>query len=104
MEKYTNGNMVAVLYSRGFGAGWSTWNQEHNEEMMYDKDIVQLYLDDAGQDAILTLAESKWPNACLSGIDGLTIEWISEGTEFIIEEYDGRESVVYKDRMPWNKA
>ena len=104
MEKFKQGNMVAVLVSRGFGAGWSTWNHEYKEQMMYDPEIVQLFLDDAGDDAIVKVAEAKWPNAYLGGVDGLSIEWMSEGTEFIIEEYDGSESVAYKEHTPWMKA
>ena len=35
VEKYYNENgELGVLYSPGFGAGWSTWS---NEELAYDK-------------------------------------------------------------------
>ena len=38
VEKYYNENgELGVLYSPGFGAGWSTW---HNEELAYDKSTV----------------------------------------------------------------
>jgi hypothetical protein len=104
MEKFKQGDMVAVLVSRGHGAGWSTWNHQHKEQMMYDPEIVQLCLDGVGDVAIQEVALSKWPDAYFGGVDGLSIEWISEDTEFIIDEYDGHESVVYKNHTPWMKA
>jgi len=104
MEKYKQGNMVAVLISRGYGAGWSTWNHQYKEQMLFDPEIVQLLLNEAGDEAIAKIAEVKWPDAYVLGSDGLTIEWMPEGTEFIIEEYDGHESVAYKELTPWLKA
>ena len=43
VEKYYNEDKtcIAVLVSRGWGAGWSTWN---NKEMAYDKRIIEAFL------------------------------------------------------------
>lgn len=44
VEKYYNENdELGVLYSPGFGAGWSTWD---NEELAYDKRIVEYWLNE----------------------------------------------------------
>jgi hypothetical protein len=38
------------------------------------------------------------------GVDDLAVEWIPEGADFIINEYDGAETIVLKDQMKWIKA
>ena len=44
INKYVNDrDEVAVLYSPGFGAGWSTWNREH-PDMLFDAGMVDLVL------------------------------------------------------------
>ena len=46
MTKYIRDGEVAVLYSPGYGAGWSTWAEgSEREQLLYDPDIVQLVLD-----------------------------------------------------------
>ncbi len=41
-RKYSeDGSKVAVLYSPGFGAGWSTWARQHKEQMLFDKRFVE---------------------------------------------------------------
>jgi hypothetical protein len=39
MKKLIRDGKVAVLYSPGFGAGWSTWNQEL-PELVFNPVIV----------------------------------------------------------------
>ena len=100
MEKFTLRGRVAVLVSRGFGAGWSTWNREY-PDMLFDPEIVQMVL--AGKDSyeIEAVADRRWPDAYLGGIDGLDVEWIPQGTKFRIQEYDGAESVLTVDEEGW---
>ena len=44
MEKYFNADgQVAVLYSPGYGAGWSTWN-DFSGCLIFDSRIVELVL------------------------------------------------------------
>ena len=40
MEKIEKNGKVAVLYSSGYGAGWSTWNEGHREALCMDARIV----------------------------------------------------------------
>lgn len=118
VDKYIhkNGN-IAVLISGGFGAGWSTWNSEHEEEMLFDKDIVQLlldaplkhdddsaYIDKELNDKIEALAKEKWPTAYAGGADQLGVRWLSPGTAFRVHEYDGSESLEIKEKMDWHVA
>jgi hypothetical protein len=94
MNKLIKDNKVAVLVSHGFGAGWSTWNSEEANNMVFDADIAQMLIDEKPLKDIQALAETKYPNACVLGInDGLEIEWLDIGERFEITEYDGSESL-----------
>ena len=93
-EKYVKNERVAVLVSHGYGAGWSTWNPEVAEEMLFSQKIVKLILAGMDKNDIYDKARELWPNAYLGGICELGIEWIEEGAKFRIEEHDGAESVL----------
>lgn len=43
MEKVIRDGKVAVLYSKDFGAGWSTWN-DGLEELVFHPKIVEMVL------------------------------------------------------------
>lgn len=92
MNKLERDGKVAVLYSPGFGAGWSTWNSEHAEVLLFDPEIVQAVLDGdrakAGE-----IAEQKCPGVYIGGNHDLQVEWLNKGDQFEVEEYDGSESV-----------
>lgn len=90
-----DGNMVAVLYSPGWGAGWSTWNTDHRE-CLFDPDIVDLVLAKKMGEA-KRLAETKWPDGCWLGAEDLVVTWIAENTLFRVKEYDGNESIEFHD-------
>jgi hypothetical protein len=105
MEKVIRDNQVAVLYSPGFGAGWSTWNTE-NESMLYHPMIVDIVLsnEDDWQVKAEALASLIWPDAYLGGLQDLAVKWIPIGTLFKINEYDGSESIEYKESSGWSIA
>lgn len=102
MIKLVRDGMVAVLYSPGFGAGWYTWNQECTE-LMFDPAIVKL-VEDENFDELQTYVELKYPEIYKGGMMDLEIEWIPEGAEFLIQEYDGNETVYVKDKVDWFTA
>lgn len=103
MNKVIRNGNVAVLVSYGFGAGWYSWNSSIcGEECLFDPDIVSLVeqmknASDKERSKIIkeiqSLAEEKWEGFYTGGADGLDIKWLDEGTPFIINEYDGAESV-----------
>jgi hypothetical protein len=103
MNKTIKDGRVAVLYSPGYGAGWSTWNPDH-PEMIFDPGLVDLVL--AGnEEKILAYVTLRWTGAVVrSGVDDLEIEWVPEGVEFVIEEYDGAETIVFKNEVKWITA
>jgi hypothetical protein len=99
VNKLIKDGKVAVLISPGFGAGWSTWNREY-PEMLFDPGLADLVLK-GDQDQILTYVTVKWPNAYLGGLGDLTVAWVDQGQQIKVEEYDGSESIEYRDSNDW---
>jgi hypothetical protein len=99
MDKIERDGKVAVLYSPGFGAGWSTWaDGDQKEALCMDARIVGPFL--AGDLAgAVAAAKAMFPDLYTGGADNLKVAWIEKGKAFEVEEYDGRESVhVLGDR------
>jgi hypothetical protein len=104
MEKVVRGGMVAVLVSHGWGAGWYTWNQGVIE-CLFDPVIVDMVEKEAAPYDIEQYAEQKYGDDFYGGgADGLYIQWVPEGDEFIIDEYDGAESLHLKSTIKWIQA
>ena len=98
-EKYIRNGQVAIAYSPGFGAGWSTWNDnELAETLIFHPDIINMILSNK-QSAIDTdwLVEhfgEEFKDVYCGGARNLAIEWVPVGTQFRIDEYDGSERVI----------
>ena len=92
-EKHIVDGKVAVLYSPGFGAGWSTWAYGDTEQAMaMDKELVQAFLE-GGVDALVKITAQKYPDNYLGGAEDLEVAWLPVGTAFEIREYDGSETL-----------
>lgn len=98
VEKYYNENdELGVLISVGWGAGWSTWN---NEELAYDKRIIEKWLEKVSADEMCEYVESLgYARPYMGGYDDLRLRFIPRGTMFCIHEYDGAESIETPDTM-----
>lgn len=92
-EKLERDGTIAVLYSPGFGAGWSTWNtQPLYRGLLFDREIAEFVLaNDLG--AAISLARKKYPGAYIDGGRTLRVEWVPKGERFMVREYDGAERV-----------
>lgn len=90
---------VAVLISPGFGAGWSTWNREY-PEMLFDPGQADLVIK-GDREQMQAYALVKWPDAYLGGLRDLTVIWVDQGQLIKINEYDGSESIEYRDSTDW---
>jgi hypothetical protein len=86
--------MIAVLYSPGFGAGWSTWSAP--KELIFDPEIVEL-VEKNQHFKIEEMLKNRGYDFYMGGADQLKIEWMPEGTLFRIKEYDGNESIEYSN-------
>jgi len=101
MEKVIKDGKVAVLVSHGWGAGFHTWGAP--VEAIFDPTLVDLIEKQQIEEAT-TYAQKAYPDAFLGGITDLCIEWIPEGAKFIINEYDGSESIQLLDETDWLTA
>jgi hypothetical protein len=96
VERYYNEkNELGVLYSPGFGGGWST---ESYEEFAYDKRIVEYWLTEHPlRDDMEEFIENigyKNPYLSMYGYYNLEIAWIPKGTLFYIENYNEAETII----------
>ncbi len=103
MKKYVRDGKVAVLVSRGYGAGWYSWNKDF-EQLLYDPVIVDMLLRGVDECDIIQYADSEYPEVYTGGIDGLEVVWVDEGMQFRIEEYDGAERIEFCDEVKWHTA
>ena len=99
LNKLVDNGKVAVLYSPGFGAGWSTWNQEV-PELVFDPAIVK-FVENDQWDELATYVALKYPGIYDGGMRDLAVAWIDVGAEFRIHEYDGSESIEVKEELVW---
>ena len=100
-EKHIVDGKVAVLYSPGFGAGWSTLAYGDSEQAMaMDRDLVLAFLN-GGVDALVKITAQKYPDNYTGGADDVVVAWLPEGTRFEIREYDGSETLRTLDNVSW---
>ena len=125
-NKVYHGNKVAVLVSAGYGAGWYSWNTNF-KDCLTNPELIKLVLEKEALEEDLrkipwdrrensqigknlttnvsnieNFANSLYGNEFYSGgAPGLYIEWIEEGSYFQITDYDGNESLKYKDSENW---
>jgi hypothetical protein len=94
VEKLIRDGKVAVIYSPGYGAGWSTWASGGDPEpMMFDPVLAQMILDNADENALEKVAAERYPFAYLGGLGKCRVQWLFLGESFTIAEYDGSESI-----------
>jgi hypothetical protein len=106
-EKTIRDGNVAVIISPGYGAGWSTWNDDeyHNFFLYGTKEFINMIETGSSKEDLTTYVNSHLPTTpYFGGINTLTIEWVPIGTNFRIVEYDGSESVELVDYTKWETA
>lgn len=111
--RYEYDGNIGVLYSPSFGAGWSTWNCDHAEILMFHPLLVepvhkyqmaQITKDQMVKDVGFALQMLGLELVCDLGLPDLAIAWMKPGTAFFIEEYDGNESFRYPGDIEWSIA
>jgi len=98
MNKVIRDGKVAVIYSPGYGAGWYTWHQI--PELIYDPVVVEMIEQDR-RNEIEAYCQTHWPNVYVGDVEDLRISWIKEFRVFLIEEYDGNESIRFREDIEW---
>ena len=98
-EKYIINSKVAIAYSPGFGAGWSTWNDDKlAETLLFHPDIINMILSnkqfEIDKDWLVEHFGEEFKDVYCGGVSNLNIKWVPVGTQFRIDEYDGSESVI----------
>ena len=93
MEKlYNNKGQVAVAISYGYGAGWSSWNGVNPMDKQYN----ELFLK-GDIEAVKKLAEKN--DEYTKGAEEVELVWLDPNTKFIINEYDGSESLQILEKI-----
>lgn len=95
LDRVIRDGWVAVIVSPGFGAGWSTWAEDKN--VMFSPDIVHWI--EGGKEGDPPAGDNY-----AGGLRDAVIEWLPVGTEFVIDEYDGNESIVINIGNSWSRA
>ena len=105
MEKVIRDDKVAVLYSPGYGAGWSTWcdNDTLIETLLFHPLIVEK-VESGHEDEITTewLVQQfgeDFEHVFCGGAGALKIKWLPKGAAFRIDEYDGSETVITNEQL-----
>jgi hypothetical protein len=93
---YNEKGEFAIILSPGYGAGWSTWGADVFDPLA----VVMLLLGDNDVSHYNHYADKFYPDReyrCSLGLDDAEVLWLSPGTQFRIDEYDGNESIVFRD-------
>lgn len=100
MEKLVREGLVAILISSGYGAGWSSWN-ENDERLIFGKKIAEMVEQDRKEEITAEWIRENCgiDDVYTGGTDNLEIVWLPVGTKFYIEEYDGSEMVIRENRF-----
>lgn len=100
----TRDGKTAVFISAGFGAGWSTWNSD-GFYVFGDETLVDMVEGGASPEQIEDYVRSVMGNVpYLGGVDGLYVMWVPVGEKFVIQEYDGSESIRLMNETNWYTA
>lgn len=98
MKKYIKDGKVGVLYSPGYGAGWSTWGSKENRvAMVFCPELCEAVDKDLTLLQIKAIAHKHFPEEYLGGLEDICVVFLKPGTRFRIDEYDGSESIITED-------
>ena len=101
MDKVIRDGKVAVLISYGFGAGFHSYGAPI--EAIFDPKLVEL-VESENFDGAEEYVMNTYPDVYTGGVGDLVVVWVDEGEEFIINEYDGIESIQLKSKTQWITA
>jgi hypothetical protein len=98
IHKVIRDGKVAVLYSPNYGCGWYTAHK--NEQLLFDYKVVEMVESQQNYLNIVSYCiETYGKGINVGGAFDLQIEWIPVGSEFIIQNHDGFETIIMKDKI-----
>lgn len=98
VERYINEDgKVGVLISPSYGAGWSTYpSGDKKEFLLFDKGLVELALNEASEEEVEEYIKSMDVGyVYCGGWEDVVVHWVEPNETFVIDEYDGYESLEY---------
>ena len=101
MNKVIKEGKVAVLISRGFGSGFHSYGAP--DEAIFDPKLVEL-VESRDFDGAEEYVMNSYPDVYTCGVRDLVVMWIDEGEDFIINEYDGSETIQFKNLTEWIRS
>jgi len=102
MNYYTNGDRVAVILTDVYGTGW--WTDHQSLELLFLAPLAEAIDTNQLNLANKILQQLKQENPRLYHLPDaadLRVEWVDRHRKFTIDEYDGRETLWYKDEIKW---
>lgn len=95
VEKVVRNGKVAVLYSPGWGAGWSTWNGYEEILLFHPRLVEAVEKGQHSESQMNSILRDLLGDVALyvGGADDLKIRWIDQGSRFLVDEHDGSESI-----------
>lgn len=100
MQKVIRDGKVAVLISSDFGAGWYSWNSQHEGLLFHPKIVAMVEANRQSEiNPDFILKELGISNIYCGGANDLEIMWLPEGTAFKVYEYDGSEDLITMDDL-----
>ena len=101
MDKVIRDGKVAVLISYGFGAGFHSYGAPI--EAIFDPKLVEL-VESENFDGAEEYVMNTYPDVYTGGVGDLVVVWVDEDEDFIINEYDGSETIQLKNKTEWITA
>jgi hypothetical protein len=97
MNYYTKDGKIATILSKDYGTGW--WTSHQDLEWLTHPELAQAIDDGYFEDA-QDILDDNFGHYHFSARD-LCIEWADRHRKFQIQEYDGYETLIYKDEIKW---
>jgi len=101
MNKVIRDGKVAVLISYGFGSGFHSYGAP--DEAIFDPKLIEL-VESEDYGGANEYVENTYPGVYTGGVGDLAVVWVDEGEDFIINEYDGNETIQHKNKTEWITA
>lgn len=102
IRRYINDDdKVGVIVSHGYGAGWSSWQNNDAEFLLFDKSLIELVIDNRLAEIPKYLA-SQGIKLPASDLDQLNVEFINQDSYVSISCSDGFERLETYEHEPEN--